>query len=140
MVHFKYYNGNTAATSETIPASCAMGGKRMISAVTTATILDTVCFNSCSNICQPASTSTQVKEDPSLSPNPMLTSALLSFHDQSAVHHVNMFDMYGRIIRTYSNLKSNSLYINKENLQEGIYQLQIIQENNKATFLKLVIQ
>jgi len=141
MVHYKFYNGNTAAAHETVPSACAMGGQRMITSVSVATVLDTVCFNSCNNVCQPAGTSNlSLQRHAVLAPNPMNGTSTLTFNDGSSFHEVTLMDMYGRVVQRHPNAIGNFVYINKNQLSEGMYQLQIRNEENEMAFLKLVIE
>jgi hypothetical protein len=140
MVHYKYYNGNTAANTETVPTGCAMGGNRMIASVNYAQILPTVCFSSCIN-CYPSSTSSVTKDKLlNLSPNPMMSNTILTFNDGATMHSVSVIDMYGRTVKQYNQILTNTIQINKEMMAASCYFLQIINDKNERSTMKLIVE
>jgi hypothetical protein len=140
MVHFKYYNGNTTANAETVPAACAMGSRRMIGSVSNAQILPVVCFSSCSNCTPLAITNVALQNTISLSPNPMNNVSYLTFNDNSPSHSISIIDIFGRVIRQYNNVQTNTLQINKESMSASCYYLQILNDKNERTSLKLIVE
>jgi hypothetical protein len=139
MVHYKFYNGNTIANVEIIPTWCTMGGYRMITSVSNAQILPTVCFSSCSN-CFPASTSNLDEINSiKLAPNPMSSNATLTFNDNATSHSVSILDMQGRIIKQLNNINTNSVQINNDMMSASCYFLQIVNDKNERTTMKLIV-
>lgn len=140
MVHYKFYNGNTTTATEIVPSSCAMGGNRMISSVSNAQILPTVCFSSCVN-CFPLSISNIRNQDKiTISPNPMSSNATITFNDNSNSHSVTIVDIYGRTIKQFNNITTNTFSINKEMMNTSCYFLQIVNNKNERSTLKLIVE
>lgn len=139
-VDYKFYNGNTASTSEIVPTPCAQGGNRIIANVDSAQILPTVCFSACIN-CSPVNiASTQDNRAVNLAPNPMSTYTTLTFNDNASTHWVSIIDMQGRTVKQFNNISSGSVEINKDILAASCYFLQIGNERNEQTNLKLIIE
>ncbi len=139
-VDYKFYNGNTAVTSEIVPLTCAQSGNRIIANVDSAQILPTVCFSSCIN-CTPLITANiSYIKTINLAPNPMSVNTTLSFNDNAKSHSVSIIDMQGRTVKQFNNIQINSIQINKEMLAASCYFLQIINEQNERSTLKLIIE
>jgi hypothetical protein len=140
MVHYKFYNGNATSSTETVPPACAMGGKRMIGTVLSAQKLPIVCFSSCTN-CIPASTINYEHFNTiSVSPNPMFHATTISFNDNAKSHLVSIVNMCGSVVKKFDAVQTNNLQISKENLAVGCYFLQILNDQNERTILKLIIE
>lgn len=138
-VTYKYYNGNNS-NPETVPNSCSSSGNREINSVTNAQILPIVCFGSCVN-CYPLNTTNVNKNNGiTLSPNPMSTNATITFNDLASSHSISIVDIYGRTIKYYKNITTNSFSIEKEMMPASCYFLQIVNEKNEQTTLKLIIE
>jgi hypothetical protein len=138
-VMYKFFNGNNT-NPETIPNNCTMTGNREINSVTNAQILPIVCFGSCVN-CYPLNTTNVNKNNGiTLSPNPMSTNATITFNDLASSHSISIVDIYGRKIKYYKNITTNSFYIEKEMMPAACYFLQIVNEKNEQTTLKLIIE
>lgn len=138
-VTYKYYNGNNS-NPETVPNSCSFSGNREISSVTNAQILPTVCFSSCANCIPLNSSNVNTNRSITLSPNPMSSSTLITFNDQASSHSIAIIDLYGRIIKQFKNITTNSFSINKEMMPAACYFLQIVNEKNEQTTLKLIVE
>jgi alpha-amylase len=135
---YKYYNGNTLATSETVPATCATSSNRSI-AVANDTALATVCFSACALCAATSISETELLESITMYPNPAANSALINFNDQSPSHNINIADIKGRILRSFQNYKETTLQIDREHLASGIYFIMIESTKNKKS-LKLVFE
>jgi hypothetical protein len=134
---FKYYNGNTLGTTETVPSGCAVNNNRGLN-VTSDIILSTVCFASCS-----ACTASGVEEYASLNgvklfPNPASSYCTLELKESKA-YDVVLNDYTGRRVREYS-FDGNSLVINRDDLAPGIYFASVSDKSNNTSTLKLVIE
>lgn len=139
-VEYKFYNGNTLTSTETVPTSCAQGGNRAINNVDSAQILPTVCFGGCVN-CAPLSTLSPTNNNlHRLAPNPMINNSTLTFNDNASTHTVAIVDLQGRIVRQYNNISTNSIQINKDLLASSVYFLNIVNEQNETSRLKLIIE
>lgn len=118
---YKFYNGNTGAIVETIPAICTVNSNREVQ-VLSDTLLNLVCYGSCTT-CVSSAGIAQVSSGNrlQLSPNPAKENTTLSWSDGLTNHNVMLRDITGRIIREYKNIGGNSLQIEKANLNSGIY-------------------
>ncbi|HRG57900.1 MAG TPA: T9SS type A sorting domain-containing protein [Bacteroidia bacterium] len=137
-VDYKFYNGNTATTAETVPSACAQGGNRIIASVDSAQILPTVCFSDCIN-CSPLITSKANNNHNALAPNPVHDVATLTFYDNANSHSISIIDIQGRTLKQINNITSSSIEINTEMLEASCYYLQIINDLNETSTLKLII-
>jgi hypothetical protein len=139
-VDYKFYNGNTLADSEIVPLTCSSAGNRIIASVDSAQILPTVCFNSCTN-CAPLTGITNIKYDAvNLSPNPMSLNTTLTFNDNASEHTVSIIDLQGRTVQQFNNINTNSFQINKGNLAASCYFIQVINDQNRRSTMKLIIE
>jgi hypothetical protein len=135
---YKFYNGNTPGETESIPASCSSSGNRNIM-VTHDTVLEMVCYASCTACNITGITQNSDVRKVELYPNPTANSTLLKFNDQVNSHDIILRDITGRTIRSYSNYTFPELMIEKENLSSGIYSVCIVNDE-KITLLKLIIE
>jgi hypothetical protein len=70
----------------------------------------------------------------------MSSSALITFNDQASSHSISIVDIYGRTIKYYKNITTNSFSIEKEMMNASCYFLQIANEKNEQTTLKLIVE
>jgi len=139
-VDYKFFNGNTIASSELVPFACGLGASRIISNIDSAQILPTVCFSSCTD-CSPliASNISQI-DTYNLSPNPMDLKCTLTFNDNASSHSVSIYDMQGRTVKQMNNIQINTVEINREKLDASCYFIQIVNDRNEFTTMKLIIE
>jgi hypothetical protein len=139
-IEYKFYNGNTVVTSEIVPSACSQGGNRIIALVDSAQILPTVCFGDCVN-CSPLIT-TNIGDNKlfNFAPNPMQDASTLTFNDNALSHSVSIIDMQGRTVKQINHITSNVIEINREMLAASCYFLQIVNDQNETSMLKLVIE
>jgi hypothetical protein len=137
---YKFYNGSNA-NGETVPSNCTtITSFREIDSVINAQILPIVCFGSCVN-CYPSNTTNVNKNNGiTLSPNPMSINATITFNDLASSHSVSIIDIYGRTIKYYKNITTNSFSIDKEMMNASCYLLQIVNDKNEQTTLKLIVE
>jgi hypothetical protein len=139
-VDYKFYNGNSAVASEIVPTACAQGGNRIIANVDSAQVLPTVCFSDCVN-CSPLNASKVSHSNLfNFAPNPMLYASILTFNDDAPLHSISIVDVQGRTVKQINNITTNAIEINKENLAASCYFLQIVNDQNETSMLKLVIE
>ena len=138
-VTYKYFNGNNT-NPETVPNSCTSSGNREINSVTNAQILPTVCFSSCVNCIPLYTTNVNKNNGITLSPNPMSTNAVITFNDQALSHSISIIDIYGRTIKQFKNISTQSFSINNELMHAACYLLQIVNDKNEQTTLKLIVE
>ncbi|MEO8147273.1 MAG: T9SS type A sorting domain-containing protein [Bacteroidia bacterium] len=136
---YKFYNGNTSAIVEAIPALCAVNGNREV-LVLSDTLLNMICYSTCS-LCV---SSAGIAENNSinylqLTPNPVKDNTILKWNDNSISHSIALRDVTGRIIREYKNVNGTSLQIEKGNLDSGIYFVNISDDYSAAT-VKLIFE
>jgi hypothetical protein len=70
----------------------------------------------------------------------MSSSALITFNDQASSHSIAIIDLYGRTIKQFKNITTNSFSIKKEMMPAACYFLQIVNEKNEQTTLKLIVE
>jgi alpha-amylase len=134
---YKFYNGKTLATSETVPGSCAVNNNRGISLLKDS-ILPTICFSSCAACAVGISEAPFVISGVKLYPNPTSNTCILEMNE-SKEYSVRLNDHTGREVRSYS-FNGISLVLNKEDLAPGIYFASVSDKTNASATLKLVIQ
>lgn len=74
-----------------------------------------------------------------LYPNPTSTYTVVEFNDNSVNHDVVVMDITGRVVKTFSNHKYNTLRIDREELTSGIYFINVRNANNETGSIKLMI-
>ncbi len=134
--YYKFYNGNSSGNSETVPSGCNIGGNRSITTLND-TLLEIVCFSSC-GICV-TGINEIAKSSVKIYPNPTTSSAQIEFNDNSN-KTVVITDLNGKVVRTLSVLNSNLLQIEKENLNAGIYFINVRYSDNTMSKAKLIFQ
>lgn len=137
---FKYYNGNTAGTTETVPLPCAVSGNRTHN-LTKDTILDVVCFNACvscalAGIHESASEISGIK----MYPNPTVHSSVMEFKNKNVDYNVAIVDLTGRVLKTYFSANGESITIKKDDLRSGLYFINVIDSKNAKASSKLIIE
>ena len=71
-------------------------------------------------------------------PNPFTDYTTIQLSDANQVLRIDLIDIHGRIIRTISNVKNNSVTIHRENLPSGTYFIRIQSDN--AQMIKVIIR
>ncbi|MEY4926963.1 MAG: hypothetical protein RI894_1399 [Bacteroidota bacterium] len=118
---YKFLNGNTMASAEIMPATCSVNGNRILGLMSD-TILLTATFASCLVATEDESLA---KNNASISPNPAGNTSILSTYDGMSLKIVQIFDVLGKNLRIYSNIQSNTLQIDRNELPNGIYFLKM---------------
>ncbi len=137
---FKYYNGNTIGTTETVPGPCATGGNRTHN-LTKDTILETVCFSACVS-CALAGMKEYTTEitNMKLFPNPTAHSSVMEFENKNVNYSISVMDMTGRVLRSYTSNKGESVTIEKDDLSSGLYFVNVTDSQNAKASSKLIIE
>jgi hypothetical protein len=117
---FKFYNGNTLISTETVPSSCAAEGNRTIT-VSADIIKDAVCYASCSACSPTTGLKVQTSNSGKLYPSIATTYTILKQSQSLANYTVSVYDLAGHKVRNYSGLYENTLTIERGNLPEGVY-------------------
>ncbi len=134
---YKFYNGNSISNSEAVPSSCATNGNRQV-IVSGDIIPDPVCYSSCV-----ACLGTSVKEQGASSgillyPNPSTDHVSISFKESNQNRTLVLIDLTGKTVRTYANVSEDSLFIEKNDLNSGVYFLQVSSGNAGTSVHKLI--
>jgi hypothetical protein len=96
-------------------------------------------FSSCKTSSTGMESNNNISENLKLYPNPTSTYSVIEFNDNSANHNVEIVDIAGRVIRTYENHKYNTLRIDRDELNAGIYFINVRNSNNQNGSIKLMI-
>jgi Secretion system C-terminal sorting domain len=75
-----------------------------------------------------------------LYPNPTSTFTVVEFNDAAKLHNVVMMDVTGRVVRTIENYDLSTLRIDREDLKQGVYMINITNNLNQSANVKLVIE
>ena len=75
-----------------------------------------------------------------LYPNPTSTFTVVEFNDAAKLHNVVMMDITGRVVRTIENYDLSTLRIDREDLKQGVYMINITNNLNQSANVKLVIE
>ena len=70
----------------------------------------------------------------------MLYASILTFNDDAPLHSISIVDVQGRTVKQINNITTNAIEINKENLAASCYFLQIVNDQNETSTLKLIIE
>jgi alpha-amylase len=134
---YKFYNGNTLATTETVPSACATAGNRTCT-ISGDVILNTYCFSSCAPNCYPTFvTSTENANAITIYPNPSNGNFVVQSSATNKLSAMQVMDMQGRICRQNENIHNNHVAI--ENLPSGIYVVTSQLENGESNRTKILI-
>lgn len=119
---FRYYNGNIAASSETVPALCATNSYRSITAISD-TVLNAVCFSSCT-LCAAAG----VEDKPAtmsfgVFPNPFTRE--ISVQLPEGAYRISVNDALGRALYSAESLHGNE-HIYLPETSGGVYLLRAV--------------
>lgn len=138
---FKYYNGNTAGSVETVTGTCINGSGNRTHTVTKDSILPTICYKSCVN-CTLAGIEEMNGQmaGVKLYPNPATTSSTIEFKAKDVDYFVSVSDLAGRVLQTYSSNNGESIVVQKDNLPDGLYFVNITDSRNAKASSKLIIQ
>jgi hypothetical protein len=137
---FKYYNGNTAGTTETVPGPCATAGNRTHNLIKD-TILETVCFSACVS-CALAGMNEYTTEisNIKLFPNPATHSSIMEFENKDVDYSISVTDLTGRVLRIYTGYKGEAITIRKDDLNSGLYFVNVTDSRNAKASSKLIIE
>lgn len=120
---YKFYNGNTASNAESVPSSCAVNGHRQIT-VSGDVVLNTVCYSSC-DACLGTSVGEIAPALPvSVYPVPASDRIQLLFTDNNS-RNITLTDISGKVLRSYVNVQGTAFSVEKDDLANGIYFLQV---------------
>ncbi len=132
---YKFYNGNSG---ESIIGSCTVNGNREISVVDDV-LVNSVCFGLCGS-CLTGLIENAVALNIKLIPNPATSVSRLNFgtgvHDAT----VKLYDISGRLIRSYSEVSGLELLIDRDHLLNGMYFITVSNDLYSPATARLVLQ
>lgn len=89
-----------------------------------------------SSVLQPTESSTTI--DAVLYPNPFSVSAILKLNKPIINAKVIIYNVTGQVVKVIANVSGNTLIIHRENLSNGTYFLQLVNDN-KVVFIKKIL-
>lgn len=136
-VDYIYYNGNTLANSETVPAGCQVGGKRRLNLLGD-TVLSPICFSSCGACLTVGKEEVfQTKEMIGIYPNP--ASGLVNLLTNSSEDlYVGIFDFGGKKVAEVQ-LASPSKPLDISTFETGFYLVKIQNAAGYTQTKKLIV-
>lgn len=146
-IQYKFANGDPQTTEENadfLTGGCGVengvgGYNRTFDRTENDTILDVVCYNSCT------SCSVGIQEaslgEVSIYPNPSHGKAFISIENPNAYTlRMNIVDITGKVVRETTVLKSTRFELNTSDLNAGLYFLNIVNEQNESAVYKLMVE
>jgi hypothetical protein len=136
---FRFYNGNTVGTAETVPNNCATGGNRTFS-LTQDTIMSTVCFSSC-NACIPTGIKQLTSENKMLVLYPNPATGVVNLMNIKGTEKIVVVDISGKVcdMKELKDSQSDSFQMDISNLKKGVYNVYL--QNGKQYYQsRLIVQ
>jgi len=133
---YKFYNGNTLLTSETVPTGCSNNNNRFIKVIKD-TVLNEVCFSSCT-ICSTTGISSLNEKGKSFEiiPNPCIENALIILNE-TQVERISLFDMNGRWLKDMK-ITPKQVEIERGELAKGIYFIRVVKIDGAIHSSKII--
>lgn len=136
-VNYNFINGNSSAEYETVPSACTTDGTRLID-VTDHLVLSTVCFSSCT-ICSGAGVAENTNNF-DLFPNPANEQVTIRTSDSGTINGVHFYDLSGNCVKQHNTDLSGNFVIATDDLEAGVYFIELLQTDGVAQTTKLVIE
>jgi hypothetical protein len=136
---YKYYNGNTVSSSETVPDECSVNGNRWVNVVND-TILEVVCFAECSFCVITEINQFKILSQPEIYPNPASASVVIKFNDGYESHNIVLLDISGMVKQVFTNYSASVLEIETSNYTKGIYIIKTEDKFNRVSYSKLILE
>lgn len=137
---FKFFNGNTAVTTETISGVCDVFGNRGLT-VTEDTVMAAVCFSSCSEC-----SATSVKELNTTAsafkvfPNPAKDMLTISSAKNEVIETVTLYNVAGQIAKYICDINESNFTLQNLNICSGLYTVRVTDKNQQSQYLKIIIE
>jgi hypothetical protein len=128
---YKFYNGNTANSSEIVPAACANNGNRNI-LVQKDTVIDIVCYSQCT-ACSNGIKTNQNESALKIYPNPANSYTTISLSENTTINTISLFNITGSLICKFDKINQSVFKLEKNNLPSGLYFVKIQTENQTVT-------
>lgn len=137
---YKFFNGNTAITSETITGSCSVFGNRDLT-FSKDTVLPTVCFSSCS-ACVTANLNEMINGETNfeLFPNPTKNNLTVRSGSNEIIESIKVLNVSGQEVFAVVHVMNTSYQLNNMNFPTGMYFVTVLNLNGQAKNLKLIIE
>lgn len=137
-VSYKFYNGNSSNTAETVPSSCAQNGHRQATA-SSDLVLDVVCFSSCT-ACLGTTGLDELTSDASVTlyPNPTENNSILRIDGASGTFNVKVLDVKGSVVSLQEG--SGLFILEKGKLNGGIYFVEVSLADQLISTLKWIVR
>lgn len=137
---YKFFNGNTAITSETITGSCSVFGNRDLT-FSKDTVLPTVCFSSCS-ACVTANLNEMINGETNfeLFPNPTKNNLMVRSGSNEIIESIKVLSVSGQEVLAVVHVMNTSYQLNNMNFPTGMYFVTVLNLNGQAKNLKLIIE
>ena len=135
---YKFLNGNTTNDSESVSGSCVINNNRAFTSVYDS-MLAIICYSSCTS-CQSTSNISENKSfSKTLFPNPTTDYSFLQISNDIKEGKVTIFDYSGRVIKEIK-IESQNLILKRENLNPGVYIVEISEKSGRSKVMKWVIE
>ena len=132
---YKFTNG---VSEETLTGSCKNSkGNRQIT-ITSDTIINEVCFESCSDCIEASINKMASINMVSIAPNPSNTVSIVNINSSNGTFTISVKDITGRTLMNYENV-TDSVTVQTTSLNSGFYLLNISNGTNFNTTLKLQV-
>jgi hypothetical protein len=140
---FKYYNGNSIGTTETVPLACAVNGNRQVMLNTDTILHDAlehaVCFSGCSACASVGINDVASGNGINIYPNPA-TNQFTIYDVRFTILKVELFNSLGKLVLSQQQ-NDQQQTINVSSLNPGIYFVRVSDSGDAhVTTSKLVIE
>lgn len=142
---YKFLNGKAWGTDETAKGACAASnGNRKITVAAVDTKLDTICYTYCVS-CKKVLYTNDATFDAAMNvyPNPAQTEVNLDYRFSQSVNlDVRLVNALGQIVYATKmpNVEAGTATLNVSNLMNGVYMIQVTDENQRQSVKRLMIQ
>ncbi len=133
-----FYNGNATNLAESIPSSCALNNKRMITTVRD-TVLPAYCFSSCATCLGLGITKSNLNSNNILLfPNPAKTQVSVETDLQD--YSLRVTNLWGEELFFLINQNDSVSTLNVENYNAGVYFVTIFSKQGQYTTKRLTVE
>jgi Secretion system C-terminal sorting domain len=136
---FRYLNGNVFGTDEVIVGACANSSGNRTTTVSYDLLLPTVCFAYCVDCASVGIAENSLENGLEIYPNPANHFITLNGSAINAASNVRITDITGKELCTINSISSSQNQISIEELNAGIYFLQVYNAENSLTAVRRFI-
>ncbi len=137
---YRFFNGNTAGVTETVPAGCAVLGNRSV-VLNKDSVLPIVCFSSCS-ACLPVSLK-EIEKSTSvfkIFPNPATDAITISSNNYEKIESIIILNISGQIVKSLFEINKTELVLSNLELNNGFYTIDIKSEDYEIQHVKFIVE